>query len=1202
MSQHSHMQISQRSGSGLASPLRAGTVAVRAAISLTAALALMLVFAVSAFAGFEQVATFGQSGEGEKDLIDATGVAVNYTGAGGIPPGTIYTVSSGSTSQKNAIDAVARWSPTGELREEWGWGVGDGQAKLERCGPDGEPAFPKCAEYGGAGGEGEGELYGPIGIAVDQSTGDVYVRNSGSYSSYSDERAQNIIQAFTGGGSLVAGFGDFAKRPVSVQENEESPEKIHENYGNGITVDPSGDVYVSDDACGKGRVFCVQRVMVWRPQGVGDYEHYTYAGSASDIPLESVANNLQLDDDGNLYGGWGEHIVEIAPGEAAPKCEFEVKDKGLEGMAVDPATGEVFYWDLKTPDVIHQLSACNAQGEFVPVGEFEVTPHPNVNGGVSGLAFNPDLEWGGTHPAGVLYLAEPREPYLGWIFAPAEAFPPVVGSESASQVTATSAEITAQVDPKGNTTHYRFQYETAAEYEAAAPSERFAGATEAPVGGGTLPAVQGAVTAGATVGGLEPDTEYRFRVLVGSHCELSNPEKLCEAEGEPLRFHTFESGDVGLPDRREWELVSPVLKGAGEVFPLNPDTEEPGFGLGNFPKQSSLDGGAVVYEGFSFSPSEGAILGNEYVSRRTVSGWRTTELAPLKMAGGAYDAVNSDLTSAVLGQRAPSLTASAPSEYANLYLQGTADAGALTPLVASQPPDRGPYESGNELQIGFAGASADLSRVFFEANDALTSETPYAPAAVDPGGNGHDLYEWSGGQLRLVNVAPGNGGVVSGASFASGSGPLHQGLRVAISADGSRAFFTDGAGQLYVRVDGERTLEVHDSGTFLTASENGSRILLSDGCLYSLEAESCEDVTGGKGGLVGIAGQSDDLSRVYFVDTAVLSGEEQNEYGAKAQAGKPNLYSWHEGQLSYIATVAGNDAEKTLIGGDVALRPSQRSAQASPDGHWLVFLSRVSLTGYDNSGLSEAFVYDSATGGLRCASCNPTGERPVGATTLPIQAGESYLPQPRYVDDSGRVFFDSQDALSPLDTNGTVEDVYEYEPAGVGSCTRQEGCVSLISGGREGFASSFLAADESGANVFFTTRDQLVPEDRDDLIDLYDAREGGGFPAPERQVECLGEACQPAPLAPNDPALASAAFQGAGNLMPQAQSLVDCPKQLVAKGASCVKPHATPKHRPSKHPARKRRVHKGRAHKSARARRRARSKRTNANANRRVSR
>ena len=42
--------------------------------------------------------------------------------------------------------------------------------------------------------------------------------------------------------------------------------------------------------------------------------------------------------------------------------------------------------------------------------------------------------------------------------------------------------------------------------------------------------------------------------------------------------------------------------------------------------------------------------------------------------------------------------------------------------------------------------------------------------------------------------------------------------------------------------------------------------------------------------------------------------------------------------------------------------------------------------------------------------------------------------QPRYLSDSGRLFFDSPDALVPRDTNG-LEDVYEYEPEGVGGCT-----------------------------------------------------------------------------------------------------------------------------------------------------------------------
>ena len=40
----------------------------------------------------------------------------------------------------------------------------------------------------------------------------------------------------------------------------------------------------------------------------------------------------------------------------------------------------------------------------------------------------------------------------------------------------------------------------------------------------------------------------------------------------------------------------------------------------------------------------------------------------------------------------------------------------------------------------------------------------------------------------------------------------------------------------------------------------------------------------------------------------------------------------------------------------------------------------------------------------------------------------------RYLSNSGRLFFDSADALVPQDVNGK-EDVYEYEPPGEGSCT-----------------------------------------------------------------------------------------------------------------------------------------------------------------------
>jgi hypothetical protein len=113
-----------------------------------------------------------------------------------------------------------------------------------------------------------------------------------------------------------------------------------------------------------------------------------------------------------------------------------------------------------------------------------------------------------------------------------------------------------------------------------------------------------------------------------------------------------------------------------------------------------------------------------------------------------------------------------------------------------------------------------------------------------------------------------------------------------------------------------------------------------------------------------------------------------------------------------------------------------------------------------------------------------------------------------------------------------VEDVYQYEPEGVGSCKRQGGCIVLISSGHEPVDSDLLTIDETGKNVFFTTRDQLVLKDKDGLIDLYDAREGGGIPAESEvaRTECQGEACQPAIVPPNDPTPGSSTLEGAGNV------------------------------------------------------------------------
>jgi hypothetical protein len=154
--------------------------------------------------------------------------------------------------------------------------------------------------------------------------------------------------------------------------------------------------------------------------------------------------------------------------------------------------------------------------------------------------------------------------------------------------------------------------------------------------------------------------------------------------------------------------------------------------------------------------------------------------------------------------------------------------------------------------------------------------------------------------------------------------------------------------------------------------------------------------------------------------------------------------------------------------------------------------------------------------------------------------------QSRYLSNSGRVFFDSEDGLVPGDVNHNL-DVYEFEPAGAGGCreggagfnTATGGCVGLVSSGAAAGESAFVDASDSGDDVFFLTGERLVGADRDTALDLYDAHvcssEAPCFEEAAPAPPCLTtEACrgEAPPLPTIFGAPASATFSGPGNATP----------------------------------------------------------------------
>ena len=372
------------------------------------------------------------------------------------------------------------------------------------------------------------------------------------------------------------------------------------------------------------------------------------------------------------------------------------------------------------------------------------------------------------------------------------------------------------------------------------------------------------------------------------------------------------------------------------------------------------------------------------------------------------------------------------------------------------------------------------------------------------------------------------------------------------TSDGSKVFFTDCS-----RLTSDSTA-ISGNGCLGTETNHssGKVPILTGSDLYEYDVASGQlidltidnNISDSLGadvqGVLGISEASKGGAYVYFVADGVLTNA-QNTAGQRPVGDQPNLYMVHHGETIFITTLSPTDgAEASPFGsggeypiGDWQSDVGHHTARVTPDGRDLVFVSTLSLTGYPNEGLTEVYRYDAETRDLTCASCNPSGEAPsssvneaeagFAAAFLPLSWNETYLPH-WISDDGSRVFFDSAQPLVPQDKNN-VEDVYEWERDGAGSCRDGAGCVYLLSGGTSTADSLLLDASASGNDVFIVTRAQLVPQDGNENFDLYDARVGAVQPL--SPSACSGTGCQGVPPAP--PIFAtpsSATFNGVGNV------------------------------------------------------------------------
>ena len=792
----------------------------------------------------------------------------------------------------------------------------------------------------------------------------------------------------------------------------------------------------------------------------------------------------------------------------------------------------------------------------------------------------------------------------------------LVEGPSASDVAATSATLSASIDPLGADTTYRLEYGVSPSY------------------GQTLSGNVGNGEAYIPVSyhrqGLQPGTTYHYRLVT------TNEVGTIEGSDHTFTTQPASAGEIVLPDGRSWELVSPPNKKGALIEPFEQ--------LGYDQAASGGNGIAYVTEGPHVGEDPaGRAIASHVLSRRGPSGWNSEDITlPRHLLEGNGNEVNGsqpeyflfspDLSTAAVE---PPLGLSPPlspeATERTLYLRNDND-GVFSPLVTAADVlpgtkfggEVGPKSVANTLMMKFLAATPDLAHVVFQSPYALTPGASSSLCEDEECGLAN-LYEWATGQVLQVNILP-DGKPALGASLAGQNGEIGEvrgSVARAVSSDGrwvawtsNAAYQSSNASALYVRdmLNDKTTRIGWRHARYQTMTSDGSTIFfLENGDLYAFDTEAGTqiDLTSSRGTGESSSGvqelvsdTSEDGTYVYFVATGALA--------KGAIGGQDNLYLLHrEGaswSTTYITTLSSED-EKSWNAKGFGNPPylAEVTSRVSPDGRYLAFMSNRALTGYDNTDArggrpdEEVYLYDAPADRLVCASCDPTGARPVGVLDPPSEhesllvdrkktwaspnphwlagslpgwdevGAEMALYQPRYLSDSGRLFFNSPDALVPQDTNGR-EDVYEYEPAGVGGtdgCSisslsfseRSAGCVNLISSGTSSGESVFADASETGDDVFFYTASRLTAADYDTSYDVYDAH------VCSESAPCVSEPAVPPPCSSGDSCKAapspqpaifgqapSATFSGAGNVVEEAKTVVKHKAKAKRKPKRRMKP------------------------------------------------
>jgi hypothetical protein len=620
----------------------------------------------------------------------------------------------------------------------------------------------------------------------------------------------------------------------------------------------------------------------------------------------------------------------------------------LHGILDPGKSGGPF--ELATYEFVYRLSPTECKGE----GEVKTAEGISLGGGkeevsqgIAGLLANARY----TVCLVAHNEAKTEEAASAPVSFTTEAVKPTIAAEATTNVTETSASLTATINPNGAETTYQMQYGTTTAYGSSTPVTA--------IGSGRAPVAVSASIPGLSAPALFANTTYHWRLTASN------------AAGPVVGSdHTFvdDTAGVSLPDNRAYELVTPAQKNGALIDEF--------FLGGTFPQIAANGQRMIAVSVQCFANPESCRVernteGEPYAFERTASGWVTRPLAPpASFATHTLWTVSADAATALFG--VPHVPAGVIEE--DFY--GRNEHGAFVNVGPV-----GEHAGYNRLApVVPVVSTRDLSHVLYETNEASVWSFNSSP--------GRALYEYTGtGNATPLMVGVSGGyekgedhklistcgtelGGVSSISKQNGS----------LSEDGRTVFFTAHAGEngsgekilcpagaiptrvqtLYARIDGEQS--------------DARSVLISGPASTGCESTECKEHTSKEKAKeeefardANFEAASADGSRAFFTDTQQLTdgaSEDPNPLSTAAngcsaivEPGGCNLY---ESECSNGNRCA-QPAERRLI--DLSEGPAGTPVPGGPrvqgilgissDGSHAYFVAKGVLTGAEENQSHE---------------------------------------------------------------------------------------------------------------------------------------------------------------------------------------------------------------------------------------------------------